>query len=533
MIRIAAALPAAALLLSMPLLAQDSPRSATDNWRRGGVCYEVFIRSFYDSDGDGLGDLPGLTRKLDYIKDLGANCIWITPVAQSPSYHGYDISNYYQINHDYGTNQDFKQLVAEAHRRGIRVLFDLVLNHTSSEHPYFRSAVLDAASPYRDWYSWSPVQRKLSTWNAQVWHPAGTRNEFYYGLFWSGMPDLNLKNPAVTAEAVNIARFWMEEMGVDGFRFDAVQHFFESGDTVRNAPPIHTWLREYANALKRIKPDVFTIGEVWETIADQTPYYPDKLDAYFTFEVADALIDAVRSGSGARLLALVTRAQQEFPPLRWSPFLRNHDQTRTMSELQGDVARSKLAAVLLLTMPGYPFMYYGEEIGMTGLKTYGDMRIRTPMQWSRAKTAGFSSGTPWEPLQPDSFTANVEVQAADSASLLNLYKRLIRLRATHDALGGGELVPLQSPQGTIAYLRRSASETALVIANLSDQVLKRPALSSSSAALRAGRYTTRDVLGSNPAATLRIGRNGMIRNWAPVPTLAARASAILLLERKN
>lgn len=462
------------------LHAQRSP-----DWRRNGVCYEVFVRSFYDGDGDGTGDLRGLTSKLDYIndgnaatqRDLGASCIWLMPIAQSPSYHGYDVTNYYEVNRDYGTNQDFRDLVREAHRRGIRVLVDLVLNHSSSEHPYFRSAVLHANSPYRDWYTWSPTERKMPGFEGRTWHSVPTRNEFYYGLFWSGMPDLNLGNPAVQAEAERIARFWVQEMGVDGFRMDAVAHFFEAGDQWRHAAAVHPWLRSYEAYLRSIKPDIFTIGEVWDSMGAVLPYYPDQLDAYFAFEIADAIFDAVRTGSGARLTAAVERAQRAIPDQRWGIFLRNHDQTRTLTELNGDLARNKAAVTLLLTLPGLPFVYYGEELGMTGSKKDGDIRLRTPMQWTRGTAAGFSTATPWEPLAPDSATANVEVLDADTASLLQLHRRLIHLRTQTPALGAGEFIALQTRSGAIAYLRRLNEQSVLVVVNLTGSTLSKPLIS--------------------------------------------------------
>lgn len=457
----------------------------TADWRRNGVCYEVFVRSFYDSDGDGTGDLRGLIQKLDYIndgdsssrRDLGASCIWLMPVAQSPSYHGYDVTNYYEVNRDYGTNQDFRDLMREAHRRGIHVLVDLVLNHSSSQHPYFRSAVLDSASPYRNWYTWSATERKMPGFEGRTWHPVETRSEFYYGLFWSGMPDLNLSNPAVQTEAEKIARFWVQEMGVDGFRMDAVAHFFEAGDQWRHAPAVHPWLRSYQTYLRSIKPDVFTIGEVWDSMGAVLPYYPDQLDAYFAFEIADAVFDAVRTGSGSSLTAAVERAQREIPDHRWGMFLRNHDQTRTLTDLGGDMGRNKAAVALLLTLPGLPFVYYGEELGMTGAKKDGDLRLRTPMHWSRKRTAGFSSNTPWEPLAADSFSANVEALDADSASILNLHRRLIHLRAQTPALGAGDFVALQAKPGAIAYLRRLDTQSVLVVVNLTGSPISKPLLS--------------------------------------------------------
>jgi alpha-amylase len=540
MIRLPALLPASIVLAVTPLLAQNASAPSAE-WRRNGVCYEVFVRSFYDSDGDGVGDLRGLTQKLDYIndgnpttqRDLGANCIWLMPVAQSPSYHGYDVTNYYQINRDYGSNEDFKQLVSEAHRRGIRILFDMVLNHSSNYHPYFRSAVSDPNSRYRDWYVWSPTERKMPGWQAPTWHRAGNRNEFYYGLFWSGMPDHNLANPEVKAELQNVARFWLQEMGVDGFRLDAVAHFFETAEGVwKDAPANFPWLREYQAGLRRIKPDVFTIGEVYDSLGSVIKYYPDGLNTFFAFEVADAVFDAVRNGSSTRLVAAVTRAQREIPDHRWGMFLRNHDQTRTMSELNGDVARNKLAATIMLTLPGLPFVYYGEEVGMTGMKQAGDERLRTPMHWSRDRAAGFTRGTPWEPLAPDSFTANVAVLESDPNSLLNLHRKLIHLRAQQPALGAGQFVPLTtSVPGTLAYLRATADQTVLVIANLTAQPLNSVAVSAPSTPLLAGRYQARALLGSAPPTNARVSGQGAISRWIPAPALAGYETQIFLLSR--
>jgi alpha-amylase len=509
------------------------------DWRQGGVCYEVFVRSFYDSDGDGVGDLRGLIEKLDYIndgdpstqRDLGASCIWLMPISPSPSYHGYDVTNYYDVNREYGTKEDFKRLIDEAHRRGIRILIDLVLNHSSSEHPYFKSALLDPASPYRDWYLWSPTERGHEGWSQPIWHRSPSRDEYYYGLFWSGMPDLNLAHPAVKEETERIARFWLQEMGVDGFRLDAVSHFFEEDGKWKHAAGTHPWLRDFSAYIRRIAPATYTVGEVWDSTGAILPYYPDQLEAYFIFDVADAVLDAVRSGSKQNLLAAVERAQRELPPGRWASFLRNHDQTRTLTELEGDVARARLAATLLLTLPGLPFVYYGEEIGMTGSKP--DPRLRTPMHWTRTPTAGFTTGTPWEPLQPDSFTANVEAQDADSLSLLNHYRRLIHLRAAQPALGPGEFMSLETgAEGALAYLRHTEGQTVLVVANLSSRRVSGPALSSTNAVLPPGRYTARPLGGGRETA-LRVGNDGRIRGWAPLALLEPLDAVILEIARRE
>jgi glycosidase len=535
--------PLAALLAATALWPEGRRTAPTQEqeWWRNGVCYEVFVRSFFDSDGDGIGDLRGLVEKLDYIndgdpasqRDLGARCIWLMPIAQSPSYHGYDVTNYYEINRDYGTTQDFRRLVAEAHRRGIRVIVDLVLNHMSSEHPYFKSALLDTASPYREWFIWSPTQRQTRGWSVPTWHRVPGREEYYYGLFWHGMPDLNLAHPAVMTEAQRIARYWLEEMGADGFRLDAVGHFFEARDDPRHGPGTHEWLRDYAAYIGRVRPGAFTVGEVWDSIGAIRAYYPDQLAAYFAFQAADALVDAVRSGSSRGVLAVVERMQRDFPPGRWGSFLRNHDQTRTLTEFRGDLARAKLAATLLLTMPGIPFVYYGEEIGMTGDKP--DPRLRTPMHWAREPAAGFTRGQSWEPLQPDSFTANVEAQDGDPNSLLNLYRRLIHLRAARPALGAAaEFVPLQSGSDTvIAYLRRSAGEAVLALANLGGQRVAGAPLSSADAVLTPGRYVARPLLGRAPAASLTVTRDGRIRGWVPFAELVPLESHVLELVRSN
>ncbi len=495
-------------------------------WRQGAVCYEVFVRSFFDSDGDGVGDLEGLIRKLDYIndgdptggEDLGAGCIWLMPIAASPSYHGYDVTDYYRVNPVYGTNADFRRLVEQAHRRGIRVLVDMVINHTSSEHPYFRDALIYPGSYYRDWYRWADSPGPPNEWGGNNWHRSPFRDEYYYGFFSGAMPDLNWDTPAVREEMVRVATFWLRDMGVDGLRLDAVRHLMEDGGRTTNVPRTHDMLREYAARVRAADPDAFTIGEVNDSTDALLPYYPDQLDAYFAFEVSTAILDAVRSGNATRLLAAVRTLQDAVPADRWAPFLRNHDQTRTLTWLDGDVARAKLAAGLLLTLPGLPFVYYGEEIGMTGDKP--DPRLRTPMQWSPGPAAGFTTGVPWEPLRPDSMTANVRVMQRDPGSLLNLYRELIHLRAAHPALGAGELVALDAGTASVAaYLRRRGDDVALVVANLGDTALTNVRLSSSAGVLPAGRYAPTTLFGAGPAAQLRIGADGRLRGYAPLRSL--------------
>ncbi len=487
-----AALLGAGLLLSVWLAPLEAQRASgvAPAWTRGAVCYEVFVRSFYDSNGDGIGDLNGLIEKLDYIAQLGASCVWLMPVAASPSYHGYDVSDYYKVEPAYGTNDDFKRLVKQAHRRGIVVLVDMVLNHSSSEHPYFQAALHDTTSPYRAWYRFAPQPLGKGPWGGEAWHRSPVRDEYYYGVFWSGMPDLNYETPAVREEANKIATFWLREMDVDGFRLDAVPYVVEEGSCLAGCPGTHAFLHEYAAHLRSVRPNAYTVGEVWAGIAAMLPYYPDQLTSYFGFELSDSLLSTVRTGAAAGLLTGFLRLQDTLPAYRWSPFLTNHDQTRTLTVLGGDVARARLAATLLLTLPGLPFIYYGEEIGMTGDKP--DPRLRTPMQWSPRPGAGFTSAKPWEAPQPDSLTTNVAVEDRDPKSLLNLYRQLLHLRRQNQALATGKLIALSTSSGQVAgYLRRGGSQ----------------------------------------GATLQVGADGRIREYVPAAAIGSRESLVLELRR--
>ena len=537
----AAALPSPTTVpTSRAVRSTAKPTSTPPSWTRGAVCYEVFVRSFYDSDGNGIGDLDGLIRKLDYINDgnpasrtdLGASCIWLMPVTASPSYHGYDVSDYYRVEPAYGTNDDFKRLVAEAHRRGIKVLVDMVLNHSSSAHPYFQSALRDTMSTYRNWYRFSPTPLGKGPWGAEAWHRSPVRAEYYYGAFSSEMPDLDYHTPAVREEAKRIATFWLREMGVDGFRLDAIPYLVEDGDCLMGCAGTHAFLREYAAHVRSIEPGAYTVGEAWGNIAAVLPYYPDQLTSQFAFELSDSLLAAVRRGSVGGMLAGYLRLQDTLPAYRWSPFLSNHDGTRAMTALGGDVARSKTAATLLLTLPGLPFVYYGEEIGMTGDKP--DPRLRTPMQWSPGPGVGFTSGTPWERPQPDSPTTNVEAENADPGSLLNLYRRLIHLRQANEALATGILVPLSAGSSQVAaYLRRTDDHAVLVVANLGAAKVSGVSIGSGKGALPPGTYAPRNLLGGANGATLVVRQDGQVLGYVPVPgAIGPRQSLVLDLIRR-
>jgi len=516
----------------------DTVVASVRDWRRGATCYEIFVRSFFDSDGDGIGDLRGIAEKLDYIndgnagtdRDLGARCIWLMPVNEASSYHGYDATDYYRVEPDYGTNDDFKRLVVEAHRRGVAVLVDMVLNHVSSEHPWFTEALGDPGAPHRSWFRWAtslPAER--GPWGQEVWHKSPVRDEYYYGVFWHGMPDLDYHTPAVREEAKRIAAFWLTEMGVDGFRLDAVPYLVEEPGQQIGTAGTHAFLREYAASIRAIAPDAFTVGEVWDGLDRMLPYYPDQLESYFAFDLSDLLIAAVRDGSPQALLDRYAQFQQSVPDARYSTSLRNHDQTRTLTALGGDIARAKLAATLLLTLPGLPFVYYGEEIGMSGDKP--DERLRTPMQWSGSANAGFTRGTPWESLQADWATTSVERQDRDPGSLLDLYRRLIRLRLDHSALGTGDYTVLRASSPTVAaYLRRDRDRVVLVVANMGATSAVNVTLTTPDAALRPGTYTTTRLLQPGVASTLVVAADGRIRGYVPVANIAPLETWILSLD---
>lgn len=526
-----------------------TPFPLAAGWWDNAVCYEVFVRSFYDSNGDGIGDINGLISKLDYINDgdpqqqndLGVTCIWLMPIMESPAYHGYHVADFYTVDRDYGANEDFKRLVAEAHKRGIKVMLDLVLNHTSSENPWFQSALNDPNSPYRDWYIWSATDPGYKgPWGEQVWHKSPVRDEYYYGVFNDQLPDLNYRNPAVTAEAQKITRFWLTEMGVDGFRLDAIKHLIENGSVQENTPETHAWLRQYRNFVQQTQPQALTVGEIFDagpvTLA---PYYPDQLDSYFTFDVGKTLLTAAATGQARQFMGAARVANNNLPFQRFAPFLTNHDQDRAMSVLGDDVGKAKIAATALLTMPGLPFVYYGEEIGMLGVRgpegPLADAPRRAPLQWSSEPQAGFTGGTPWEPLQANWNTVNIAAQTGDPQSLLNLYRRLIHLHTSHPALATGDFTPLKTSDNSVAaFIRQSADEAILVLLNFDRAPVSGATVAVEASGLLPGTYNLQPLEPTQidqSVADLSVAENGAITDAAPLETLAPQTGYIFQLQR--
>jgi glycosidase len=493
-------------------------------WWNDSVFYEIFVRSFYDSTGDGIGDLNGLSEKLDYLQDLGVTGLWLMPIHPSPSYHGYDVTDYYAIHPDYGTLDDFKRLLAEAKQRNIRVIIDFVLNHTSREHPWF-VASQDPQSPYRDWYVWNETDP-----GQEHWHRA-PNGDYYYGYFWEGMPDLNYKTPEVTEKMNDVARFWLQEVGVDGLRLDAAKYLIEEGTVIQNSESTHAWYESFRPDYKEYKPDAMTIGEVWDIVSVSADYAQgDELDLTFDFDLAQAIITGVRARRADGIARAFKINQGVFQPLQFGSFLTNHDQNRVVSQLAGDIDRAKLAAVIYLTGPGVPFIYYGEELGMIGKKP--DEDIRTPMQWTPEKNGGFTTGNPWRLPYSDYTTKNVETQSADPDSILALYKQLIALRNQHAALRVGDYVEVQTGNSEVfAMLRVSQDEAALIVVNLGQDAVSDYGLTVAQSNLLPGEYRAVPMLGQADPSALTVNAQGGFEKFQPRPALPPQSYLVLQVQK--
>ncbi len=458
-----------------------------NDWSRGSVFYEIFVRSFYDSNGDGIGDLPGLIQKLDYLNDgdpsttgdLGIEGIWLMPIFKSPSYHGYDTTDYTEVNPDYGTNEDLARLLDEAHRRGIHVIVDLVMNHVSAQHPWFVAAQ-SPSSAKRNWFVW---RRDDPGWTQPwgganpTWHEAG--GSYYYGVFWGGMPDLNFRNPEVCRQIEEYAKLWLGR-GVDGFRLDATRHLIEDGPGQQqvDTPETHAFLKEFSAAVRAAKPQATLVGENWTDTETIATYFGsiapiregDELPMNFNFPLAGAILDGVGSGSAEGIAAKIVEILATYPiGVNDAPFLTNHDMVRVANQLRQDPAKLRMAASVLLTLPGSPFLYYGEEIGLRNGTTDNDEAKRTPMPWDGSSGGGFTTSTPWFPFAPGHDAVNVASQKDDPASLLSHYRSLIQLRASRPELRRGSIVILSPPEqgpSILAFIRDADGKQILVVHNL-------------------------------------------------------------------
>jgi len=494
----------------------------TDLWWRDGIIYQIYPRSFADSNGDGIGDLNGITARLDYLHNLGVDAVWLSPIYPSPDVDfGYDISDYCAVDPKYGSLADFDRLVAEAHARGVRVVLDLVLNHTSDQHPWFRESRKSRDNPFRDWYIWAdprPGGRPPNNWRSVFGGPGWefdlAAGQYYYHMFYKEQPDVNWHNPAVRKAMLDVFRFWLER-GVDGFRLDVFNVFFKhpglADNPVRFPFPLYPFIGqrhdndfdrpEMIPLLQEIRALLdaystpgharYAVGEPLFSNPRKAALYtgPDRLHAAFNFEFLNS------RWSPRGFDRSIRRWEDALGPEDWPNYvLNNHDVSRSANRFRPrfgsseDDARLKVAAALLLTLRGTPFIYYGEEIGMrdipirsrdevldpVGRRFWPFMKgrdgCRSPMQWEAAPNAGFSppGGQPWLPVHENAGARNVAAQQADPCSLLNFYRRLIALRRAVPALVNGMFQPVTfDTHYLLAYLRQNAQQTVLVVLNFS------------------------------------------------------------------
>ena len=505
------------LLTSIGGLAQESG----SQWWRKAVFYEIYPRSFQDTNGDGIGDLNGITERLPYLAALGVDAIWITPFSPSPQVDfGYDVSDYENVDPQFGTLADFDKLVADAHKRKIRVIMDLVLNHTSDQSDFFQQSRSSRESPYRDWYIWrdgkdgGPPNNWSSEFGPTAWTLDEKTGQYYYHYFYTQQPDLNWRNPEVEKRMFDSVRFWLKR-GVDGFRLDAINWLFEDPELRdnpvlaemrrgsktehkqevkynRDQPETHDVLRRLRQVAAEFGPDRVLIGEIWvPTMAQLTEYYGtnnDELQLPFNF-----FFTQVSKLDAALFRTEVDKAEKALKG-RWTTWvLSNHDLVRAVNRYgdgRNDKKIEKLLATMLLTLRGSPFIYYGEELGMvtTPPKTRDEVRDpvgklywpdekgrdgeRTPMQWSAGRNAGFTTGQPWLPVPPSAAKTNVAAEESDASSVLNYYKRMIALRRASPALLNGDYTPLGEDLHVFAYRRHAEGQTYVVALNMSAEERK-------------------------------------------------------------
>jgi glycosidase len=422
--------------------------------------------------------------------------------------------------------EDFKQLLAEAEKRGIKIIIDLVVNHTSTQHPWFQAAQ-DPESEFHDWYVWSDAHPQVpGPWFQNAWHRNPVNDLYYYGIFWGGMPDLNFDNPAVSAEMMNISKFWLEDVGVDGFRVDAARYLFTDGIAQQDTQETIKWFEDWREFYKAINPEAFTVGEVW-TDLQVTARYRDGMDSLFMFDLAEDIKNGVYAPTPRRIINAYQAVQDHFPEGNYSTFLSNHDQQRVMSLFEGDVNKARVAAFVYLTGPGMPFTYYGEEIGMTGNKP--DELLRTPMQWASGPGGGFTTGSPWQPLNQNTDQVNVAAQDGDPDSLLNHYRTLVHLRNQYAALRTGEYLPFTSNCLQLyPILRVEGDQALIVLTNLGRREMENCTLTIAESPL-AGQYEIEVLFGEGDFDPIQFAADGSLSDWLFLETVEPFEQFILEL----
>ena len=517
------------------------------NWYKDAVIYQIYPRSFCDGNGDGLGDIPGIISKLDYLKDLGVNCVWLSPVYDSPQEdNGYDISNYRDIYKPFGTLDDFKKMLSEMHKRGIRLIMDLVVNHTSSEHAWFKSAISDVNSPYRDYYiikkgrknGKKPPNNWTGFFGEGAWERIGNSEDYYLHLFAKGQPDLNWENPKVREEVKDILRYWLD-MGVDGFRCDVItliskdQRFKNVGPTIAlagkkyyvNGPRLHEFLHElYVDVYQNY--DCMTVGEtVLSTLDDARKLVePERQELSMIFNFDHTDVDNhmgvkyfLRKFNVKRLKKVVDKWQYGLRDKGWnSLFIENHDQRRSVGRFGTDDKKYRIESACMLGatyffLQGTPFIYQGQEIGMTNgdFKSIDDIQdveahniyrlankvrilkpiidksllqvsrdnARTPMQWDDSEYAGFSTVKPWLKVNSNKCCINVKESIEYNDSIYHFYQKLIALRKGNDVIKDGEYIDLSKSNSKIfAYKRKLGEKEIIVVSNFTNKDVKVPSI---------------------------------------------------------
>ncbi|MFT7318440.1 MAG: alpha-amylase [Gammaproteobacteria bacterium] len=496
---------------------QLNTKQQASPWWESAIFYQIWPRSFYDSDADGHGDFNGMTQKLPYLQELGVNALWLTPMFEAPSYHGYDFTEFYQVENDYGSMAEFEAFIKAADDKGMKVILDLVINHISSNHEWFQRSAKQQA-PYADYFIWRDDMPKAgSGWghawsnNDQpdaVWHWNETRQQYYYGAFGASQPDLNLRHPDVVAEMEKMAKFWLDK-GVAGFRLDAVRFAMEGGaDAQADTDETIEYWQHFNQYVKSVDPEAYLVGEAWADIPVAAKYYGEGkgLDQGFDFEVGYKILGLLKpdvSGEAqfgtmqsnqqvntvdANVLKqnLQQRIDSNAPLDFFAPFLTNHDQERVAYQLAEQDDKAKLAAAMLFSSPGTPYIYYGEEIGLTQGGTGHDVYKRAPMQWDNSNQAGFTKAkTSWveqSELFGKSFTSwwpeflaeqlnagdrNVKVQQMQPNSLWRLYQHLISQKKQRPELGiKGSYELTQHNNGLVEITRELNGSKSMFILNL-------------------------------------------------------------------
>jgi maltose alpha-D-glucosyltransferase/alpha-amylase len=494
--------------------------ASSSAWYKYAVFYEIPVRAFYDSNRDGLGDLAGITQKLDYLVELGVDCLWLNPIYPSPlKDDGYDISDYCAVHPDYGSLDDFANLVKGAHDKGLHLITDLVVNHTSDQHPWFQAARRSRDSLYRGYYVWSDTDKKYSgvriifvDSERSNWTWDELAGQYFWHRFYSHQPDLNYDNPAVRYEMLSVMKYWLDK-GVDGFRVDAVPYLFErEGTSCENLPETHAFLKEMRRYVDGKYPGRILLCEANQWPKDVRPYFGkmaegdgDEFHMAFHFPLMPRIFMALKREDASPIRWVLDNTPEIPANAQWCTFLRNHDELtlemvtdeerqwmweqyapdprmrlnlgirrRLAPLLDNNSQLVELANSLLFTLPGAPIIYYGDEIGMGDNIQLPDRNgVRTPMQWDDSRSAGFSESSQlYSPLinsPPYNFSSvNVAAQMADPASLWHAIQRMIRLRKEHIALAEGSFAWVETGNNAVmAFYRTTESERILAVHNLS------------------------------------------------------------------